>query len=404
MPSTLTLTVDQARRLAVGAQCLASPGPVSMEQVLRRLRCLQLDPIDVVARSHLLVLWSRLGSYDRAELDTRLWKERSLFEYWAHAASIVLTEDYPIHRVMMRGWPAGDSPHARVVRDWLTANERLRLHVLERLEEAGPLPTGGFDDLAEVPWESSGWTAGRNAERMLDFLWRQGTVMVAGRDGRRRLWDLAERCLPDWTDREPLSSAETVARSAEHALRSLGVARPADIEQHFIRSRYPDLPVALAALERAGRVHRVRLGSTDAETWYVHDDTLPLLEAPDDGFSRTVLLSPFDNLICDRARTERLWDFVFRTEMYVPRAKRRYGYYVLPVLHGERLIGRIAPRFDRRAAVLTVEGVYAEPDAPASAAEPVAEAVAALAAFLGARTITYGGPVPDAWRAALHAR
>ncbi|MFI6797328.1 winged helix-turn-helix domain-containing protein [Streptosporangium canum] len=406
MSVPLVLGAESARRLAVNCQHLAGPRPggdlEGLRQVLRTLRCLQLDPVNVVARSHLLVLWSRVGGYDPADLDVLLWRERWLFEYWAHAASIVLAEDYPIHQATMRGYPAARSRYGRRVHDWLEANDGLRRHVLDRLREAGPLPAGGFDDRTTVAWESRGWTNGRNVERMLDFLWIQGKIMVAGRDGRRRHWDLAERRLPEWTGDGPLPQEEVVSRAAEHALRALGVARAADIERHFIRDRYPGLAEVLDRLERSGRVLPARVeGGT--ERWYVHRDVLGLLER--DWEPRTTLLSPFDNLICDRERTERLWGFAFRTEMYVPRDKRRYGHYILPILHGERLIGRLVPRLDRRRGLLEIEGLFPEADTPADGAtvQAVGRAVAELGAFVGAREISYGDKVAEQWRTAAQA-
>ncbi|MFE3448908.1 winged helix-turn-helix domain-containing protein [Nonomuraea sp. NPDC059194] len=404
MPFPLVLNVESARRLAVSSQQLAGPRPggdlEGLRHVLRTLRCLQLDPVNVVARSHLLVLWSRVGGYDPADLDALLWRERWLFEYWAHAASIVLAEDFPIHQVMMRGYPAGRSGYGGRVRDWLEANDGLRQHVLDRLREQGPLPVGGFDDHAAVAWESSGWTNGRNVERMLDFLWIQGQIMVAGREGRRRHWDLAERWLPQWVDGEPLSQEEAVSLAAEHALRALGVARVADIERHFTRARYPGLDGVLDRLERSGRILPAEVeGGT--ERWYVHRDSLVLLERAWE--PRTTLLSPFDNLICDRERTERLWGFAFRTEMYVPKAKRQYGHYILPILHGERLIGRLVPRLDRRGGVLEIEGLFPEAETSADEAtvEAVGRAVAELGAFVGAREISYGAKVAEPWHPAI---
>ncbi|MGI5289878.1 winged helix-turn-helix domain-containing protein [Nonomuraea polychroma] len=326
MSRSLTLDLESARRLAVSCQHLAGPRPGNdldgLRRVLRTLRCLQLDPVNVVARSHLLVLWSRVGGYDPADVDVLLWRERRLFEYWAHAASIVLAEDYPIHQVTMRAYPAGDSGYARQVRDWMTANDALRQHILDRLREKGPLPVGRFEDLAAVAWRSSGWTNGRNVERMLDFLWFQGQVMVAGREGRTRLWDLTEHRLPEWARTAPLPREEAVTRAAEHALRALGVARAADIERHFIRDRYPGLAEVLSGLEASGRVVPAEVEGGD-ERWYVHRDVLGLLER--DWVPRTTLLSPFDNLICDRERTQRLWGFTFRTEMYVPKARHAGG-------------------------------------------------------------------------------
>ncbi|MEU0240710.1 crosslink repair DNA glycosylase YcaQ family protein [Nocardiopsis sp. NPDC006198] len=427
----LDLDRRTVRRLAITRQRLAGPRPAAdadgLREVLRALRCLQLDPVAVVARSHLLVLWSRVGRFDRADLDALLWDERWLFEYWAHAASIVLTEDYALHRGLMRRYPRGVSAYGRRLVAWVEANAELREHVLQRLEDKGPLPVGGFEDRSALPWESGGWTKGRNVERMLDLLWTQGRVMVAGREGGKRLWDLAERCLPERTDRTELPDADIVSLSAEHALRALGAGRARDVANHFVRDRYDALPEALERLVADGRAVRARVeGADPGEPWFVHADVLPLLETVggEAWGPRTVLLSPFDNLLCDRERTELLWGFRFRTEMYVPKARREFGYYVLPVLHGDRLVGRIAPRFDRRRGVLDLENVYAEPGAagvraagpdagagpspdPASAeevadaAEGVAGAVADLAGFLGAREVVCSGAVPAPWREAL---
>lgn len=384
MAGDLGLSLRQARRLAVRGQRLAGPEPAQgidgMRQVLRALRVLQIDPVNVVARSHLLVLWSRLGGFDRADLDTLLWRERWLFEYWAHAASIVLTGDYPIHRAMMRAYA---STAASQNRAWLTANEEFRRYVLDRLRDSGPLPGNAIEDRAAVSWTSTGWTNGRNVERMLDILWKQGVVMIAGRDGLRRLWGLA-----DFPAVEDLPQEDVVARAAEHALRALGVARARDVERHFTIGRYPGLD-----LERAAWARPV-LVEGGSEQWWVHRDVLVLLD--EEWRPRTTLLSPFDNLICDRGRTERLWDFAYRNEMYVPKHKRRFGCYVMPVLAGERLIGRVVARMDRRRGELVVEGVFAEPQVAVVGAPPgglVAAAIQSLASFAGATSVSYSGPV-----------
>jgi uncharacterized protein len=244
MAEDLALSLQQSRRLAVRSQCLAGPPPSTgidgMRRVLRGLRVLQIDPVNVVARSHLLVLWSRLGGFDRDDLGTLLWRERWLFEYWAHAASIVLTEDYPIHRAMMRAYTA--TVESQQKRDWLAANEEFRRYVVDLLRYSGPLPGDAIEDRSAVNWTSTGWTNGRNVERMLDILWKQGVVTVVGRDGLRRLWGLA-----DFPAAEDLPQAEVVTRAAEHALRALGVARTRDVQRHFTIGRYPGLD-----LERAG--------------------------------------------------------------------------------------------------------------------------------------------------------
>src|SRR5436305_9556658 len=164
--------------------------------VIGRLVCLQLDPITIVARSHLLVLWSWLGPYDQGLLDRLLWQERRLFEYWAHAASIVLTQDYPIHQMRMRSYGKGSDAWSQQVSAWMQQNETLRISILSALQQRGPLRSRDFEDPVQVAWRSSGWTDGRTVGRMLDFLWGQGHILVSKRMGAQKWWDLAERCLP----------------------------------------------------------------------------------------------------------------------------------------------------------------------------------------------------------------
>jgi uncharacterized protein len=404
-----TLDPELARRLIVSRQRLAGPlppgpaGPEAIMDVATDLASLQLDPISVVARSHLLVLSSRLGRFDPADLEALLWRDRRLFEYWARAAAIVCTEDYSIHTLLMRRYPSDRNAHSRRMRAWLAANQALRRSILGQLRASGPLPTSAIEDRSETAWQSSGWTAGRNVDRMLDVLWTQGRIMVAGRQGRQRVWDLTEHCLPAWAPTRRPPEREVVRLAAQRSLRALGVATARDIDRHFTAGRYPDLAAALAGLERAGRVEQVRLTGDGAEhpgPWYVHADDLLLLERlrSGDWRPRTTLLSPFDNLLIDRERTERLFGFHFRMEIYVPRPARRYGYYVLPILHGDRLVGRVDPAMDRARNRLVVHAVHAEPDAPASAAPAVATAVGDLAGFLGADGVELRQPPPRVWR------
>jgi uncharacterized protein YcaQ len=402
----LTLSRVEARRLAIARQYLsASPAPDGADgvrAVCRALRFLQLDPVNVIARSHELVLWSRLGAKGVTEFEDVFWRDRWLFEYWAHAAAIVLSEDYPLHKVAMDGYPW---PGHEAIGAWADVNHALREHVLERLGEGEPLPTEAFEDRAVLDWPSSGWTNGRNVERMLGLLWRQGRVMIAGRVKGHRLWALPEVCLPSDVVREALSPQEMVSTAVEHTLRSRGVARALDVNQYFVTGRYIDLPGALDSLEAQGRVLTARVEGGADETWYVHADALPTLEAIRAGewAGRTALLSPFDNMINDRRLTDRLWSFDFRNEMYVPKAKRQYGHYVLPILHGDEFVGRLAPKVDRRKRRVTVEGLWLEPEVKPTAAlrKAIVAELAALAAFAGADTIEYAEPLPAKWRAAL---
>lgn len=403
----ITISPTLARRLAIHQQRLTGAFPKSSPHTLlntvRAIGCVQLDPISAVARSHQLVLYSRLGHYDLAHLDQVLWGERHLFEYWAHCASIVLTEEYPFYAPMMRAYPWSDR-----TKNWLAQNQKLKNYVLRQIRKHGPLPSRALaeDGIHPENWVSTGWTSGRNISRMLDFLWIGGKIMVAGRDGIQKLWDLSERVLPEWTPRHKLSERELVRQAAQRALRMLGIATPRHIQQHFLRGRYPQLPKILAELEKEKRVERVEIregNHTLPGTWYIHTDDCSLITDLQSSWQpRTVLLSPFDNLICDRARTTQMFNFDFRIEIYTPKAKRKYGYYVMPILHGDQIIGRIDPDMDRERGVLTINAVYAEPDAPKAAAMPITDAITHLGQFLGAREIVYNRTkLPAMWKRAL---
>jgi uncharacterized protein YcaQ len=404
-----TLTPALARRLAITRQHLAGPrAPAAAADdilnVVRDLGCLQIDPIGVVARSPLLVLWSRLGAYDRAHLDALLWRDRKLFEYWAHCASIVLTEDYPIHRALMRTYATGYSAWDRRVRAWVAQNDSLRRTILSALRREGPLLGRelGVENTRGGP--SIGWTSGRQSARMLDYLFMTGKIMVAGRDGIQKIWDLSARVLPAWAPREKLSAREIVRRAAQRSLRALGVATPRQIERHFLRGRYANLAKVLLELEKEQRIERVQI-SADGQAWkgdwYMHADDVPLLEELSAGAwePRTTLLSPFDNLICDRQRTQVLFDFDYAIEIYTPKPKRKFGYYVLPILYGDQLVGRIDPVMERARGVLKINAVYAEHAAPATrpAVRAMADAVERLAEFLGASKIELPRRVPRGW-------
>lgn len=410
----LTLTPQQARRLFLHAQCLhgpasaARPDAAALLDAARALGCLQLDPINVVARSHQLVLFSRLGPYDLVELDRLLWRERALFEYWAHCASIVLTEDYPIHAVRMRAYLSPSAPKqtawGRRMREWVKVNDRLRRGLLGVLRRRGPMLSRDLeeDGLEPKAWVSTGWTSGRNVSQMLDYLWMSGQIMVAGRVNGQKQWDLAKRVLPEWTPRARLTEREATCRAIEKSLMALGVATPRQIRYHFVRGRYPHFPEALADLEQAGTIQRAEISNWPGE-WFIHASSLPWLDgSPDQYTTRTTLLSPFDNLIADRARTLQFFNFDYRIEIYTPKARRRYGYYVLPILHGERLIGRLDPEMDRAAGRLTIHAVHAEPGAPRDAGPAVARAVQSLADFVGAREVNYNrANIPAAWKRGL---
>jgi hypothetical protein len=288
------------------------------------------------------------------------------------------------------------------------ANARLRRSILSRLRREGPLPSRRLADLAEEPWVSSGWTHERSVDKMLELLWRLGTVLVAGRQGQQKLWDLAERVLPPWASRGRLSDLAVTRRAADLSLRGLGVGTPQHVTAHFTRGRYPELPRALVALERAGTIGRVavtRDGERLKGTWYLHAEHAEALGAIEAGAfePRTTMLSPFDNLIADRARAHGLFDLHYRVEIYVPKPQRRYGYYAMPVLVGDRFVARVDPAFDRQTRRLRVNAVHGENGSERSDQDGLAvgAAVEGLARSLGAEDVQVDGPVPSRWRRAL---
>ncbi|HEX4323962.1 MAG TPA: crosslink repair DNA glycosylase YcaQ family protein [Gaiellaceae bacterium] len=301
--------VEEARRIAIRAQALDGDASGVLETV-RRLGFLQLDPISSVAPPQLLVLWSRLGPFDIADLDRLLWDERKLVEW---RAFLYPSEDLPILKAFMR---RRDRPYDLRQIAWLKERASFRRHVLKELGERGPLLSREIEDAPGHRREDHRWWGQRQMGLMLELLAARGQVAVVGRRGKQRVWDLAERWYPE-TETLPLAKARRLYH--EKRFRALGV--------QLQRGRLVAHPEA-------------------------KDGPIP---------ERLTFLSPFDQLVHDRARMEVLWGFFYRLEMYVPAAKREYGYYVLPILHGDRLIGRIEPVFDRKSRRLEVKGVWWEP-------------------------------------------
>jgi uncharacterized protein YcaQ len=388
----ITTTPAAVRRLAIRNQRLAGPRSASLLDTVRALGCLQLDPTAVVARNHLLVLFSRHGAFDETAFEQLAYEDRSLFEYWAHEASYVLSEDLPIHRHLMRpprGW------RTRMAAWWESEHE-FRAHILQRLAADGPLRARDIEDRAKVPWESSGWTNARNVARMLDLMWVRGLVGISRREGAQRVWDLMERCLPADAPDEELSDEEVTRRAAPRAIRALGAARIPHIRAHFTRNRYPHLERVLESHPDVRRIAVDGLG----DDWWIHVEDLETLN--DDFRGRTVLLSPFDNLLCDRARTEQLFGFTHRLEIYTPKSKRRWGYFVLPVLDGDRLVARADLALDRKTDTLVALAVHAEPNVPRGKRLPQAirRELERLAAWRGATALEVRD-APAAWRPVL---
>jgi uncharacterized protein len=326
------VTVEEARRIAIRAQWLDGRAKGVLSTV-RRLGLLQLDPISVVAPPQHLVLWSRLGPFDTAELDRLLWKQRKLVEWDAFVYPV---EDLPLLKALMR---RRDRPVDLRIIAWLKEHAAFRRYVLKELRERGPLLSREIEDAPGHQRDDHRWWGARKMGLMLECLAARGEVAVVGRQGKQRVWDLAERWYPE-TETIPVPKALRLIE--EKRFRAIGVR-----------------------LE-GGRP----LAHPEAD-----DGPIP---------ERTTFLSPFDRLVHDRDRALVLWDFFYRLEMYVPAAKREYGYYVLPILCGDRIVGRIEPVFDRREKVLRVNGLWWEKgEKPVDLEEPLAS----LAAFLGADAV-----------------
>jgi uncharacterized protein YcaQ len=325
------VSVEEARRIAVRAQLLDGSA-TDVISTVRHLGFLQLDPISSVAPPQQLVLWSRLGVFDRGELDRLLWEERQLVEWNAFLWPV---EDLPLLKARMR---RTDRPLDRHLRNYLKENASFRRYVLRELERRGPLLSREIEDHKPTGREAHRWWGERKMGLMLGVLNARGEVAVVGRRGKQRVWDLAERWYPE-TERVPWAEAKQIFE--DKRFRSLGVK-----------------------LERGRLVAH------------------PEAEDPGRVASGITFLSPFDRLVHDRDRAEALWDFYYRLEMYVPKAKREYGYYVLPILKGDRVVGRIEPVHDRKGGELRVLGTWWENGVrPVSLDAPLRK----LARFLGAQ-------------------
>ena len=325
------LTKEQARRVAVRAQLLDAPRPVDLLEVVRRLTLLQIDPTSAIAPSADLVAWSRLGAtYRPADLRHALEDDRTLFE---HNALVRPTADLGLVLARAVEWPRHERP-----RVWLRENDRFRRDILALLARSGPLSSRDIPDTCVVPWASTGWTNSRNVTQMLEFLMMSGEVAIAGRVGRERLWDVAERVYP----------ADVVVPSADEARRAMDERRLSALG--IARSKTTAMPIEPIDVGEAGEPAVV--AGTKGE-WRVDPASLR-----DDFEGRTALLSPFDRLVYDRARALELFEFDYTLEMYKPAAKRRWGYFALPVLHHDRLVGKVDAVADRKASVLRVHAIH----------------------------------------------
>jgi len=383
MPATVSFTLKQARRLALAAQGFdgrlspASVQPSRLNRLIERLGVLQIDSVNALVRSHYLPLFSRLGHYNRDLLDQAAWSQgrrRTLFEYWGHEASLLPVAMYPLMRWRMARAARGEGIYQQLARFGVEQQDVIR-RVLQAVRDQGAIGAGSLSTRQEKagPWWD--WSAEKHA---LEWLFAAGEVTVAGRRGFERLYDLPERVLPNSVLQQPLPDEAQAQRALLiHAAEALGVGTEKDLRDYF-RLSPADTRGRLAELEEAGELLRCEVQDWKAPAWCRPDVKIPRKVAA------SALLSPFDSLVWERSRTERLFDFRYRLEIYTPVHKRVYGYYVLPFLHNERIAARVDLRAERASGQLAVHAVHEEsPGLDEEGMQALAVSLRRMARWLG---------------------
>jgi uncharacterized protein YcaQ len=361
------LSQQDARRIALRAQLLTADSPTDLMDTVRHLTLLPTEPTAPIATSFDLLCWSRLGSaYDPNEL-TEAVEDQRLVHYLGCYRPV---EDLPLHRAEAPFWPGrGDlKPWQHEVAAWFAANEECRRDILDRLRAEGPLPATQLPDTCQRTWGSTGWTNNKNVQQMLWYMLQRDEVAVSSPTGREKLWDLAERVYGDAPLPDP---DEALAERDRRRLRSLGIARPkgpADrAEPTYVRDAGE--PAVVEGVRGKWRVDP------------------PYLEDLAAFAGRAALLSPFDRLVMDRKRLDALFEFDYVLEMYKPKAQRMWGYYALPILYGDRLVGKLDATAERDEGVLRVDAVHEdEPFTPAMS-EAVDAEIEDLATWLGLEVV-----------------
>ena len=383
---TETLSAAQARRIALAAQGFGgspvTPSPRAFRQTTRRLGVIQIDSVNVVTRTHYLPPFSRLGDYPRDLLETEAWgKTRSLFEYWGHEASLLPVESQPLFRWRMAAAEAGEGIWGSIARFGHEKSDYVG-GILAEIEKRRGV-TGG--DFAEGPRGAPGWWSWSDGKRALEWLFWTGRITTLTRRGFERVYDLPERALP----RAVIDAATPSPEDAQRELirisaRAMGVATAADLRDYF-RLPLADSRARIHELVEAGELIPVMV-----EGWNKPAHLDPAARKPR-RIEAAALLSPFDNLIWFRERTERLFGVRIRLEIYTPAHKREHGYYVLPLLQNETITARVDLKSDRKGGALLVQAAWREPDADAETPRILAEQLRSMAGWLGLERVEVGG-------------
>jgi len=375
----LTVSTTVVRRLALGARGYTSryrrATTASVDAAIRSLSCVQLDSISTVERSHRIALASRVGDYPRDTV-SRLLAQGRIFEYWAHEACLLPIESWPLFRRAMEN--GGRSWYGEVARK----HPHLADEILAEIRERGPLASRHFEGAA-----GGGMWNWKPAKAMLERLWNHGELAISSRQGFQRVYDLAERVIPRAQLDAPVpSEAETLRTFAEQAVRARGVLTEAGVKEHWrLKGGVARIRPAVDELVEEGRLRRLRVDDGGAHVLVASDAELDL-PVP----RCAVLLSPFDNLLWDRPFARRILGFDHLIEVYKPAPQRQYGYYVLPFLRGDRIVGRADLKSERKEGRLVVRAFHREDAVRASGAldDALDRALARLARTLGLEEVT----------------
>lgn len=368
----IALSNDEAKRIALAAQGFAEPRPkepgaAEMKALVDRLRLIQIDSVNVLVRAHYMPFFSRLGPYRRELLDELAYRDQHLFEQWAHMACFIPLSDYPLFGESMasgHGW-------------WRTRDEERLAYfdaVLEQVRERGPVVTGELENASS----RQGWWNWSEAKVALEYHFAHGRLAVKERRNFARVYDVAERVFPsDVLNSAPVPAEEAQRQKLRNSLGALGVATARDLADYY-RLKVTGLRPRIQELVDAGDAIPVRVEGWKDPAYLAPGATA----APE--VHATALLNPFDNLVWDRSRTERMFNFFYRIEIYTPAEKRVHGYYVLPFMHDNDIVARVDLKANRQASVLEVKAAHLEPGAKAPrTAAALARELKSLRRWLG---------------------
>jgi uncharacterized protein len=400
-----TLTAAQARRIAVAAQGFTEPPPAGavtrahLRRLVSRIQVLQLDSVSVAVRAHYAPVFSRLGPYDRDVLDRAAWSHtarspRLLVEYWAHEAALMAVDDWPLMRWRMREYQ-----HGRWRTEVVRKRQRLADDIIAAVTRHGPSTAGQIETYVgeERPGKKGPWWDRSDTKWVTEALWSSGVLTTATRIGFARHYDLTERVLPPEVVAREVDDEEAVRELALRAAGALGIATEADIRDYFRLSPKLSKP-AIAKLVADGELEPVDVDGWSAPAYLRAGQIVPRRDRG------TALLCPFDPLIFFRPRVERVFQFHYRIEIYVPKPKRQFGYYVWPFLLDGRLVGRVDLKADRAQGTLNVVGAFAEDgEQPSRIAPGLALQLQTMASWLGLADVTVGerGDLAKALRRAV---